>query len=100
MPAIGCMQCAEVPYRPPPADNRRRREAQAWRSRTSSSNRRISDARNRRCPPRVRTAEIFPARAQLVKVLGNTENITATASKSWTGVERRSCAEQVENPLE
>src|SRR5690606_25481073 len=45
----------------------------------SSRQRRISDALNRRCPPRVRIAVSFPARAQRVTVLGFTRNSAATS---------------------
>src|SRR4029078_13289828 len=48
-------------------------------SSTWSRNLRISDARKRRWPPRVRIAEILPARAQRVTVLGLTRNIAATS---------------------
>src|SRR5437763_2325911 len=46
----------------------------------------ISIARKRRCPPRVRMAEILPALAQRVTVLGLTRNISATSD----GVRRAS----------
>src|SRR6185295_19635784 len=46
----------------------------------------ISTARKRRCPPRVRMAEILPALAQRVTVLGLTRNISATSD----GVRRAS----------
>src|SRR5712671_5815158 len=46
----------------------------------------ISIARKRRWPPRVRIAEILPALAQRVTVLGLTRNISATSD----GVRRAS----------
>src|SRR2546423_3908765 len=46
----------------------------------------ISIARRRRCPPRVRMAEILPALAQRVTVFGLTRNISATSD----GVRRAS----------
>jgi hypothetical protein len=45
----------------------------------SSSQRRISDDLNRRCPPRVRIAVSLPERAHLVTVLGLTRNNAATS---------------------
>src|SRR5436190_19301479 len=52
-----------------------------------SRQRRISDARNRRWPPRVRMAVIFPARAQRVTVFGFTRKRAATSAgvKSASG---------------
>src|SRR5207248_7025943 len=74
---LGSRQTESGPAGPPCPGARQPNYAPS--SSTCVRKRRISDARKRRCPPRVRTAEILPARAQRVTVLGLTLNITATS---------------------
>ena len=74
------------PLRTPGARLSRLSQAVSAPSSTCSRNRRISAARKRRCPPRVRIAEILPARAQRVTVFGFTRNMAATSE----GVSRAS----------
>src|SRR5581483_4700112 len=70
--------------------------ASTYCSTNSARAARISALRNRRCPPRVRMAEILPERAQRVTVFGLTRNSAATAegvsSSSLSGMGSASSA--------